>query len=78
MARFAVEYWETFSKVFYVEANDYNTAKKIVEDNVNDDPDIIEDVEMSDSGYKNVSDECTDISDDNRWNRLVDYIGETA
>ena len=78
MARFVIEYWETYSKVFYVEADDYTTAEQIVKDNVNDDPRIIDDIEMSDSGYKNISGKCSDISDDNRWSRLVDYIGETA
>ena len=79
MARFAVKYWETYSQVFYVEAPDSETAKQIVEDNIMDDAeDYLRHIEMEESGYVDVSNICTDISNDEVWNRNVDFIGETA
>ena len=78
MARIAVKYWETYSKVFYVEADDFVTAKRIVEENISETPELVEDVEMESSGYENITNGFHISLDDDTWNRQLDFIGEGA
>lgn len=78
MARHAIKYWETYSKVFYVEAPDGATAAEIVEENVSETPELIEKVEMEASGYKSVTNDFHVSMSDDEWNRRIDFIGEEA
>lgn len=76
--RVAVKYWETYSKVFYVEAVNKEVAKQIVKDNVDDNPEIIEDAEMEDSGYKICTTDWHIKMPEEEWKKDLDFVGEEA
>lgn len=77
MARIAVKYHETYSQVFFVEADSYEKAVEIIENHLYEDSDeYLRHMEMESSGCKNITNENHINMEDRIWNRDLDFKQE--